>query len=614
VIKKWSNRKTKKPISTHHKLIIGLFVFIFAILLQVGLVKNLFTSAGAVSITDNPANKKVFLLIFNPLIDQGGEPVKLTTYLNWQNPDTISENLVPVFPVVSHNFLSYTIAERVEVNGWPTKSDGFTYNQTSYLQCWLDHSTCHAQDAADFQKMFADYDICSKNVDEVWVWGGPWFGYPEHQVVNFCGESQFVMGFNYERNFDEALHNFGHRMEFVTSDSGNRINNGVPWKQDTATEWNKFSKMDTGCGNIHYPPGPYDYTFVNQDGSLGKPLRSEYDYSNMNPVTTTCDGYLNYPEGPFTTQTITCAAWGCTQGGFVQWWLSHIPAKTGTSIDPQTGRTLYNNWWKYYAYFDETAAPTPTPTSTPTPGIFSSSSAILGASTASFTFSYSGSTSNYIVDVSTVPDMSTDVYVNFAAGNGSPLNVVSPQSKWDKYTCGRALYWRVYSSDRSAQSPINATIVCPTPTATPTPVKKPDLVVTSFALTNSSGTVKTKFKVNESIYVKVIYKNSGNGASSTANGVIHSTFYKNKPLLVPDNLASDPLNFYSSTPNLAAGVSKTYLSHPRSSTTSSFPGIKTWKMGVAGTYTARVFLDYNTKVAESNENNNQAAMQYTVVK
>jgi len=602
------SRKARKPLSTHHKLIIGLSILLFAILLQVGLVKNFFTPAGAVAITDSPVTKKVFLLIFNPTIDQDGVPVKLTNYLSWQNPDTISESLVPVFPTVSQGFLSYSISERQEVNGWPTKVDGFVYNQASYLQCWQDHSTCHAQDAADFQKMFSDYGICSKNVDEVWVWGGPWFGYPEHQVVNFCGKSQFVMGFNYERNFDEALHNFGHRMEFVTSDSGNRINNGVPWKQDSATEWNKFSKIDTGCGNIHYPPSPYDYTFVNPDGSLGKPLHEEYDYSNTTPVTSACEGYLNYPAGPFPSQTITCEVWGCTQGGYVQWWLSHIPAKSGVSIDPQTGRTLYNNWWKYYAYFDETAVPPSIP------GDFSNVSAIFGTTSATFAFNYSGSTSEYLVDVSTVPDMSTDVYVNFATGSTSPLIVSSPQAKWDKYSCGRTLYWRVYSADRSTQGPIITTVACPVPTATPTPIKKADLVITSYALTNSSGTVKSSFKVNEAIYVKVTYKNNGNAASATPNGTIYSTFYKNKPTSVPNNLGSDPINFYSATPNLAAGESKTYASYPRSSTVASFPGIKTWKIGTVGTYTARVFQDYDVRVSESNENNNQAVVQYTITK
>jgi len=512
-------RKTKKPISTLHKLLIGLLILVFAVALQVGLSNNFFTSAGAVAITDNPVNKKVFLLIFNPTIDQGGTPVKLTGYFNWFNPDTITQSLVPVFPSVSHDFLSYTVAERVEVDGWPTKTDGFGYNQASYLQCWQDHSTCHAPDGADFQKMFSDYNICSKDVDEVWVWGGPWFGYPEHQVVNFCGKSQFIMGFNYERNFDEALHNFGHRMEFVMSDTGNRINNGIPWKQDTATEWNKFSKIDTGCGNIHYPPSPYDYTFVNPDGSLGKPAHAEYDYSNTDSVTSTCDGYLNYPDGPFSTQTITCAAWGCTQRGFVQWWLSHLPAKTGTSIDSQTGRTLYNNWWKYYAYFDETAAPTPTPTSTPAPGIFSGTGATFGTSAASFMFSYSSSTPNYIVDVSTVPDMSTDVYVNFATGNASPLIVNSPQAKWDKYSCGRTLYWRVYSADRSAQGPIITTVACPIPTATPTPTKVPTPTPTLIPADITPPTVSITSPLNNTKVTRsrtTVIKASATDASGVA--------------------------------------------------------------------------------------------------
>ena len=69
-------------------------------------------------------------------------------------------------------------------------------------------------------------------------------------------------------------------------------------------------------------------------------------------------------------------------------------------------------------------------------------------------------------------DMSYDVYLSFVEGVTSPLQVTNPQAKWDKYVCGKTLYWRVYNADRSAQSPIQTTTVnCAV--ATPTPTKKP---------------------------------------------------------------------------------------------------------------------------------------------
>lgn len=180
----------------------------------------------------------------------------------------------------------------------------------------------------------------------------------------------------------------------------------------------------------------------------------------------------------------------------------------------------------------------------------------------------------------------------------------------------------------STPTPTPVKILTPTPTKKPTPVptrlpsstptptlvKKADLTITSFALTDSSGTEKTSFKVNEAIYVKMTYKNTGTTATVTTNGTIYSTAYKNMSSKVSLNRASDPANFYSATKNLAAGESKTLASYPRSSTRSLFPGIQTWKMGSVGSYVARIFVDYDGRVVEASESNNQLTRKYTIVR
>lgn len=517
----------------NRKIIAGLFLILFTVLLQAGLSRHIFNFAGATTISDSPVTKKVYLLIFNPTITQGTTSSKLSDYNRWNDPDTITNNLIPVFPDVSNGFLSYTIAGRTEVNGWPTKVDGFKYNQDSYLQCWQDHATCHNPDSSDFQKMFTDYDICSKDVDEVWVWGGPWFGYPEYQVVNYCGKSQFVMGFSYERFIDEALHDFGHRMEFVNIE---RNNNGLPWDNKDAsekTEWQRFSRVDgQHCGDVHEPPG----------------FRSGYDYSNPNPTSTDCDGFLNYPSGTYTQRIITCEEWGCSQVGYMKWWLSHIPHSVGTSTEPQTGRVMYNNWWKYYAYYDETAVVTPTNTPIPS-GIFSNIDATFGATAATFNFTYSTTSSNYIVDVSTISNMSSDVYLGFVGGATSPLQVSNPQVKWDKYSCGRTLYWKVSNADRSAQSPIQTTTVncvvpTPTPTAvvptptptrvpTPTPTKKPTPTPRD---TTPPTVVITSPTNNSSIFRSG--KTTIRANASDTSGISRVEFYVNNSLKCIDIVSS----------------------------------------------------------------------------
>lgn len=327
------------------------FLFSFSLALVFRLHNSFFfeeKAEASVLIGDDPVTKTVFLLVFNPIIESQGSQ-KLTTYKSWNDPDALNAEISPALHDASHGFVTYEIVERQEIDGWPAKSDGFVYDDASYLQCLDGISACHVPDLISYQELFSDYDICSKNVDEVWIWGGPYFGFHEFELVPDCGNTTFVMGFNYERNLGEALHDFGHRMEHVNLA---RINNGIAWEQNDATVWNTFSMINGHCGNIHYPPG----TSVPSD---------EYNYAKTTSVTSDCLSYENYPAGPFVSESLTCIVWECTQEGFVKWWLSNIPFATGTSIDPQTGQAIYNNWWKYYAYFDQTADGVPTPTPTP---------------------------------------------------------------------------------------------------------------------------------------------------------------------------------------------------------------------------------------------------------
>ena len=65
--------------------------------------------------------------------------------------------------------------------------------------------------------------------------------------------------------------------------------------------------------------------------------------------------------------------------------------------------------------------------------------------------------------------MSWDVYLSFGTGYSPPIPANNPTTKWDKYTCGKTLYWRVTNFTRSINSPIQtATVSCVTPSPTPT--------------------------------------------------------------------------------------------------------------------------------------------------
>lgn len=89
-------------------------------------------------------------------------------------------------------------------------------------------------------------------------------------------------------------------------------------------------------------------------------------------------------------------------------------------------------------------------------------SAVFGETLATFSFNFSEEyRSNwYTIDASTTPDMSWDVYGDFASGANSPIILNNANTRWDKYSCGRTLYWRIKPNNIGFTSPIQSTVVC----------------------------------------------------------------------------------------------------------------------------------------------------------
>jgi hypothetical protein len=142
-----------------------------------------------------------------------------------------------------------------------------------------------------------------------------------------------------------------------------------------------------------------------------------------------------------------------------------------------------------------------------------------------------------------------------------------------------------------------------------------DLTVSSFVLEDSSGHAKTTFAPNESIYVKFTIKNQGTATAFnkyTTSGNIWTQVYKNKPSSVATSTQSDTYIWVRNSNNIKAGQSISYNSTASGINTAAFEGDNSWKMATPGTYTARVFVNFDGLANESSRSNNQIAITYTV--
>jgi len=301
--------------------------------------------------SSNKMNRKVLIIVYDPILSNGEY---LSDYLGWEEHTELTEGTIEFFKKASNGFLNYSVEETIIVtDGWPEKIDGYKYSETEYLSIINGKSEAHNPDNVDYNKIVNSekFNICEKvnsnEIDEIWIYNGPSFGFWESTLVgpngyflnsppiigdNNCSRLVPLMGPSQERELDCAIHNFGHRMESTMM----KIYGG--WEQNrTSNNWEKFALVETlspsynysGCGNIHYPP----------NGT------ADYDYSNPSYELSNCDDFNNFPNlsNPLeVVHQVSCLDWECTQLGFLEYWFSHIPKSLGCGLD-----YVANNWWIY---------------------------------------------------------------------------------------------------------------------------------------------------------------------------------------------------------------------------------------------------------------------------
>jgi hypothetical protein len=279
----------------------------------------------------------------------------LSDYLGWEDHEALTRGTISFFEIASGGRVRYEVAETVVVtDGWPVKVDGFQYTEESYLAVIRGEQPPHDPDAVDYNVIVndEDLDICGKanrgEIDEVWIYNGPYFGFYESTLVGpggywynsppvpgpfDCEHLVPLMGPSPERDIACAVHNFGHRMESAM------VHVYGSWSQNSVSHnWNRFTLVDalspdydySGCGNIHYPPNGV----------------SDYDYANTNSVDSNCDDFWNYPDlgdPESVCVPVSCDRWGCTHTGYLIFWFSHLPSGLGDGGDGVSA-----DWWRYF--------------------------------------------------------------------------------------------------------------------------------------------------------------------------------------------------------------------------------------------------------------------------
>jgi tartrate-resistant acid phosphatase type 5 len=298
--------------------------------------------------------RKVYVVVYDPLLSNGQT---LTQYKNWNDHAVITQQTIDLFKQATNDKMNFVVVDTTLVtSGWPELIDGFTYTEQEYLDVLSEQQPPHQPTEVDYNKFVSlpGLDICGRvnrgEIDEVWVYNAPWFGFYESRLVgpgaykynsppivnnNNCTRLIPIMGPSVERTAFEATHNFTHRAEATME----KVYGG--WAQNrTDHGWDQFGLVKlqspyysySGCGSSHWPPNA---------------VSAEYDYDNLSGTLSNCGDFLNYPNlgDPLqVSQLLACSAWGCTGLGYNEYWFHHFPSFSGCGADH-----IANDWWLYFA-------------------------------------------------------------------------------------------------------------------------------------------------------------------------------------------------------------------------------------------------------------------------
>ena len=298
----------------------------------------------------DPREVRVLVLSFDPIVPSKGLPAHQAFGLN--DPHRLAQDYSATVLGASAGHMRYHIVEWRDVRDIPRKRDGFQYTAESYAACLTSHGACHQPDGADYEAMLEQHGVPAlingRAIDEVWLFGGPYFGFSEAAMAgpgafdingealpNVKASRAFaIMGFSYERGVAEMLHNLCHRIEGTMS----KVYGG--WAAESlTTNWARFaanavqSGGRAGVGSCHYPPN----------------ATTEYDYENGQPVESDADDWVEYPKLTGRRGPIAAFSWGGSDyhRSYMVWWLSHLPRADATAPDGKLA-----NWWSYVVNFD----------------------------------------------------------------------------------------------------------------------------------------------------------------------------------------------------------------------------------------------------------------------
>ena len=291
-----------------------------------------------------PIIVRTLVIVYEPTMDLT-TGVKLSQYMHWNNVEDLAKGYMSDVLEVSGGLVRHQIIQRIDVDEFPAKLDGFHYDPIRYYNTARGTMRPYMPQEANYHEIIERFNLLQRvandEIDEVWIFNFPHAGFYESIMAGpgafWCNAPPLrntkasrrrfvIMGFSYERGVGEMLENLGHRVESIMQKTFERMK-GADNLWERFCRYDKVSPSNAALGNVHFAPNSV----------------RDYDWGNHTRVTSECDDWLyNFPNFKGVKRTVTAKDWG---NGDIRahhkWWLNHLPKTTGQI------NGISNNWWRY---------------------------------------------------------------------------------------------------------------------------------------------------------------------------------------------------------------------------------------------------------------------------
>lgn len=289
---------------------------------------------------------KVLVIVYDPVMDQT-TGTTLSQQQSWYRTSDLITSFMLDMIQISGGMARYQIVQRVDLDEFPAKTDGFRYTPQEYMNVLRGAVPPHMPQEVNYNAIINQFNILQRvarnEIDEVWTFGFPHAGFYESTMGGpgafWCNapplknteasKRRFViMGFSFERYVGEMLEAYGHRAESIMEKTFSKLSGEANlWKR--FMQYEKIAPGKAACGNIHFAPNS----------------QQDYEWNNLTPVKSECyDWQLNFPNFKGDVRMVGASEWGSGEiRAHHKWWFNHFPRVAGRK------NGIHHNWWQYVA-------------------------------------------------------------------------------------------------------------------------------------------------------------------------------------------------------------------------------------------------------------------------